>query len=207
VILVAAAWQPELRGLGRRLGDARGGPVERVVVGVGPVEAALGTARALQARRPRALILVGTAGVYRTAVRRPAIGQVVVARRLRFVSVGTARALAYFPGPMPLAVQSDAGLRAMLARAAGAPLADVACPPAITRSTAAAAAVAATSRATVENLEAFAVARAAAEWGVPFAAVLGVANEVGPRAHAQWTAHGAEAAAAACAAVRAWLGD
>ena len=206
MILVVAAWQPELRGLGRRLRDARGRRVECVVVGVGPVEAALGTARALRARRPSALILIGTAGVYRTVVRRPPVGQVVVARRIRFVSIGTARDLAYFPGPMPLAVQVDAVLRSQLARAAGAPVADVACPPAITRSAAAAAALAADSRATVENLEAFAVGRAAAEAGVPFAAVLGVANEVGPRAHAQWTAHGAEAAAGACAAVRAWLG-
>jgi nucleoside phosphorylase len=206
VILVVAAWQPELRALGRALADRRGHRVERAVVGVGPVEAALGTARLLGELRPSALILIGTAGAYRSHPRRAPIGRAVVARRIAFVSVGTARAQAYFPGPMPLTARCDARLRDGLAAAAGASLSDVACPPAITKSAAAAAALAAAARAGVENLEAFAVARAAADRKVPFAAVLGIANDVGPRAHAQWKLHAAQAAAQACAAVRAFLG-
>jgi 3-methyl-2-oxobutanoate hydroxymethyltransferase len=44
-------------------------------------------------------------------------------------------------------------------------------------------------------------ALACQEAGVPFLAVLGIANEVGPQAHAQWRAHRAEAEAAARRAV------
>jgi nucleoside phosphorylase len=205
VILVVAAWQPELSALGRGLRVVRGRRLERAVVGVGPVEAALGTARLLGDLRPTALILIGTAGVYRSQSRRLAIGDAVIARRIAFGSVGTARGLAYFPAPMPLTAPSDARLRARLAAATGSRLADVACPPAITRTAAAAAALAGATGAGVENLEAFAVGRAAADRGVPFAAVLGIANQVGPRAHAEWKLNAAAAAAQACAGVRAFL--
>ncbi len=206
MILVVAAWRPELRALTRSRRPPGDRSVERAVVGVGPVEAALGTARALADLQPRALILLGTAGVYRGSGPRPAIGAAVVARNIRFASVGTTRGLVYFPGPMPLAASCDRKLRSGLAAAASVLQVDVACPPAITRSAAAAAEVAGETGAAVENLEAFAVARAAAEAGVPFAAVLGIANQVGPRAHAEWAAHGAEAAARACAVLLEYLG-
>ena len=49
------------------------------------------------------------------------------------------------------------------------------------------------------------MARAAAAQKVPFVAVLGLANLVGPRAHLQWRTHAAEAAAAACACVQAYV--
>jgi nucleoside phosphorylase len=207
VILVVAAWKPELRALGRALRDRRGRPIERAVVGVGLVEAALGASRALARRRPRAVVLVGTAGVYPRSGRAPAVGDVVVARRIHLVSVSVARGLAYFPGPMPVTAACDRTLRSDLARSAAARQVDVACPSAITRGAAAATALATAAGAAVENLEAFAVARAAAEVGVPFVAVLGIANQVGPRAHAQWAAHGAEAAARACSGLRAFLED
>jgi nucleoside phosphorylase len=205
VILVVAAWAPELRGLGRRLRDGRGRPVERAVVGIGPVEAAEGTARALAAREPSLVVLVGTAGIYPRATQRPAIGQVVVARAIHFVSLSAVRGLAYFPGPMPRVAATSARFRRLLARASGAPLGDVACPAAITRSASAATALARSTGAALENLEAFAVARAAAAARRPFVAILGVANQVGPRAHAQWAAHAVAAAAAACAGVEAFV--
>jgi nucleoside phosphorylase len=198
LILVVAAWRPELRGLGR-------GPTERAVVGVGPVEAALGTTRLLAELQPDAVILVGTAGAYPSAGQPAGIGQVIVARAITFVCSGTARGLSYLPGPMPQKARGDARLRKDLAAAAGISPVDLACPPAITRSRAAAAALARLSGASAENLEAFAVARAAAAAGVRFAAVLGIANEVGPRAHLQWKTHGDAAARAACAAVRLFL--
>jgi len=73
----------------------------------------------------------------------------------------------------------------------------VACPLAITRTAALARRIAATGAA-LENLEAFAVARAAAAARLPFAAVLGVSNIVGPRAHAEWRANHLAASRAAC---------
>jgi nucleoside phosphorylase len=73
-------------------------------------------------------------------------------------------------------------------------LADVACPLAIS------ARPTRTSNCDVENLEAFAVARAAATAGIPFIAILGISNTVGPMAHAEWKRNAARAAAAACGA-------
>lgn len=40
-----------------------------------------------------------------------------------------------------------------------------------------------------ENLECFAVAWNAAQRGIPFEAILGVSNTIGPAGHAEWTAH------------------
>ena len=52
----------------------------------------------------------------------------------------------------------------------------------------------------------FAVARAAAHADTPMAAALGIANHVGPRAHAEWRRNHVAASKAACAVVWAWLG-
>jgi nucleoside phosphorylase len=204
-ILVVAAWRPELKGLPRALRVGADLRIEQAVVGVGPVEAALGTARLLANRRPGCLILVGTAGVYGPTTRGLSIGQVTVARRMTLVSLGTARAMSYWPEPMPIAAESTPRLRARLTRSSRATLVDVACPPAITRTETAARALARATGASVENLEAFAVARAAASQRVPFAAILAIANRVGPRAHEEWAAHAAGAAAAAVAGLRAYL--
>ncbi|HSZ80968.1 MAG TPA: hypothetical protein VLA14_01740, partial [Polyangia bacterium] len=97
-------------------------------------------------------------------------------------------------------------LRAGLARTPDAPAATaiVACPLAITQATALARRIA-TTGAALENLEAFAVARAAAAARVPFAAVLGVSNVVGPRAHAEWRANHLAASRAACHVVWSYL--
>jgi nucleoside phosphorylase len=58
----------------------------------------------------------------------------------------------------------------------------------------------------VEHLEAQGVATACASRGVPFAAVLGVANFVGAHGRAEWRAHHRRAEAAAAALVLQWLG-
>jgi purine-nucleoside phosphorylase len=57
----------------------------------------------------------------------------------------------------------------------------------------------------VEHMEAFGVAWACARAGVPFAAVLGITNAVGPNAHAEWKANRAAAQAAAVIAARDWI--
>jgi futalosine hydrolase len=79
-------------------------------------------------------------------------------------------------------------------------MADVACPLAITSGSATVGRRARTPACDVENLEAFAVARAAARAGLPFAAILGISNAVDPSAHAAWKRNAARAAAAACRA-------
>lgn len=199
-LLIAAAWEPELAALPILSG------VECAVVGVGLVEAAAGAARVLEAVKPRAVILVGTAGVYPALATKLPSGRIAVSRTITLASLSVARAAAYFPPPVPTSVATTPVLRRELATCGSRiPQADVACPLGITRSAAAARTLADATGAALENLEAFAVARASAAAGIPFAAVLGVANVVGPRAHAQWRTHGPAAAAAACARVAAWL--
>jgi nucleoside phosphorylase len=207
-LLLVAAWEPELAGL---VADARStkGPrrLRSGVVGVGLVEAAAGAARLIAAVRPRAVILVGTAGVYPTARAAIAVGAAAVVMRMHLMSAEVVRGAAYFPAPCPVTVEGDRALRRVMAKAARVATLDVACPLGITRKSAVAARIAAASGAALENLESFAVARASALAQIPFAAVLGIANVVGPAAHVEWKRHGAAAAATACSVVRAWLDD
>jgi nucleoside phosphorylase len=196
VVLVLAAWEPELAALRAALKVERS-LARRVVArpaGVGLVEAGIGAARAIDEVRPRAVVFVGTAGAYG---RTHAVASAVVAGKLTLASTAALRGDGYLPAPLPTVVESDRGLR----RELGGPVGDVVCPLAITKTRALARRLAASGE--LENLEAFAVARAAGT--VPFAAVLGVSNAVGPAANAEWRRHAGSAAAAACEVVLAWL--
>ena len=198
--LVLSAWEPEVAPLRRLLRGAPGVTLE--AVGVGTVDAAVGAANAIARARPRRVIFVGTAGVYPGAAARALpIGAAAVAGELRLVSTATLRGDAYHPAPLVASAASAPDLRALLVAAAGGPAdaagVTVACPLAITATTALARRIARTGAA-LENLEAFAVARAAAAARVPFAAVLGVSNLVGPKAHAEWRANHLAASRAAC---------
>jgi nucleoside phosphorylase len=156
-------------------------------VGVGPVAAAAGTAALVARHRPDAVVLVGSAGRYASG---PPIGCAIVADRLGYASGAAALGRAYVPrAPAPLRAESRLASRAAL------PSADVLTTDAITTDAELSAHFGATWA--VEHLEAYAVAAACAAAGVPFAAVLGIANDVGPDAHAQWRAHRAAAENAA----------
>jgi purine-nucleoside phosphorylase len=199
--LVLSAWEPELAPLRRLLRGSRAArDVALEAIGVGTVDAAVGAAHALARTRPRRVIFVGTAGVYPGATARALpIGAAAVAGELRLVSTATLRGDAYHPAPLVAAAETTPALRARLAAAAVDAVASVtvACPLAITHTAALARRIAATGAA-LENLEAFAVARAAAAAHRPFASVLGVSNVVGPRAHAEWRANHLAASRAAC---------
>jgi nucleoside phosphorylase len=118
------------------------------------------------------------------------------------ISTAALRGLGYVPEPQVMrATPSPALCRAL---GAGPGLA-VACPVAITRSAALARRIASATGASLENLEAFAVARAAETAGVAFAAVLGIANRVGPTAHHEWLAHHREASQAAARVIHRFL--
>ncbi len=215
-LLVVSAFAPELAPLRRHLrrADLRGSTgraaARLVPVGIGLVEAALGTARALgdaQGLAPDALIFVGTAGAYGRDL---APGRaLVVADEVLLVSTAVVRRHAYLPDRVPTRVPASRRLsRSLLAAARRVTRPDgvviegaVANPLAITRNARLAHALAEATSARAENLEAFAVARAALAWGVPFAAVLGIANRVGPAAHTEWRTHQAAASAMACAAI------
>jgi len=209
-VLIVSAFAPELAPLVRWLDSPAQRRLRRRVtcqpVGIGAVEAAAGAATALARQAPGAVVFVGTAGSYGET---PSLDAVAIARELHLASGSVTASRAYFPEPMRRRAAADTTLRRALVEAGGGAAieADVASPLGITSSRPLAARLAATTGATVENLEAFAVARAAAEAKVPFGAVLGIANRVGPAAHRQWLQHRETATAAACALVAAWLED
>jgi futalosine hydrolase len=190
--LVVSAWPPELAVIRAARGQQRG--LALASVGVGLVEAAVNTTRLLGELRPSALVLVGTAGGYPAATRALPLGSAAVIDEIVLLPDH----LAYLPELVPSRARCAPSLVAALRLATGLPAASVACPLAITATAKAAATAAARSGCTLENLEAFGVARAAARAGVPFAAILGIANRVGPQGHREWEKHASAAAASAC---------
>ncbi len=173
------------------LGDLRGAPV-----GIGPVRAALGAARLLAGARPSAVVLVGTAGAYPGG---PPIGSVVVARHVGLSEGIGELGLGYVPlAPGPITTDDTLRRRAKL------PEFDVLTVDAITTDRALTTARAA--RWQVEHMESWSVAAAAEAAGVPFVALLGITNEVGPDAHAQWLANRGAVESAVRDAARALLG-
>lgn len=208
--LVVSAWDPEIAPL-RQMLRANVRRWIATAVGVGPVDAAIGAARAIARWQPARIIFVGTAGAYpgrKTTDAR--IGTVAVAGELRAVSTAALRGEAYVAAPQTSRTRASARLTAqLLPRLPALPKrpSTIACPMAITRSAALARRIARDTGATLENLEAFAVARAAAAAGVDFAAVLGVSNRVGPSGHDEWRVNHAAASRAACAVLAAHLGQ
>jgi purine-nucleoside phosphorylase len=156
------------------------GDIDGVALGVGPLRAAAAAARLLALERPDGVLLVGTAGAYRGG---PAIGSVVAAGTCGWRSGAATYGLGYVPLAPPT-IAADVGIGVQL----GLPQVPVLTVAAITTSEALAMAFAAEGWA-VEHLEAYAVALACADAGVPFGAILGITNEVGPSAHAQWIAN------------------
>lgn len=160
-------------------------------LGVGPVPAAARAATLIERRRPSAVVLVGTAGAYAGG---PAIGSVIAAARVGLSFGVEALGLAYVPRPAP-PVECDPALleRLPLPRHAVLTTGAITRDPELARRL--------SDGWTVEHLEAFAVGHACRAAGVPFVAVLGIANAVGPDAHAEWLANRERAEGAARAAV------
>jgi len=202
--LIVSAFEPEIAPL-RRLIDGTAG-VRLEPVGIGAIDAAAGAARAIAAHRPERVLFVGTAGVYPSARSGLAIGAAVVPGEIHCVSTAALAGTGYLPPPQVVQATASEELAAALAEdAAELVTAVVACPLAITRTAALARRIAAATGASLENLELFAVARAAAGAGAEFAAVLGVANRVGPAAHREWLANHRRASRAACAVIARWI--
>jgi nucleoside phosphorylase len=148
---------------------------------------------------------VGTAGVYPDHADEFPVEGAALIRRIVLLPNILPGNHAFLPSVMPSKARTSPELTGMLRRAARLASADVACPLAITATKKAAGAARLSSGCELENLEAFAVARAAASAKVPFAAVLGVANRVGPQGHPEWVQHAQSAAENACRAVLAAL--
>jgi nucleoside phosphorylase len=206
--LVLAAWPPELAHLRAELPDLPGRLRRRVTlacVGVGLVEAGIAAARLIDKHKPSTVLLVGTAGAYPGQATELGLKSAAIAGRICLLPQILLGKHAFLPAIVPTETKSTPALVRTLRKATGLPCADVACPIGITATTEAASSAAKLSGCALENLEAFAVARAAATAKVPFAAILGIANRVGPHGHREWEKHAKAAAESACQAVLAAL--
>ena len=194
-LLVVAAWEPELERF-REL--AREPLITHIAagVGIGLVDAAIGTAGLLAEHAPDSVLLLGTCGSAPGSSL--AIGDIVVARSVLLVDPATAEGRAALPwSPAPI---EGAEVAAFVA--AGAIAARVATTLGITTDDALAATLA--RDAETEHLEAYAVARACAVRGIPCTVLLGITNVVGSTGRAAWRAnHVAVSAKVADLAVRA----
>ena len=185
--LLLAAFPPELAGLD----EAPPAGWRVATVGVGAVAAAAATARLLAEHRPARVLLVGTCGAYDG---RLVLGDLLVASSVVATSQDELEGRAYRPEVERTRWDATWSLPLAL------PAHGVAVPPAITTSVDGARRLAAV--AAVEHLEAAGVFAACHEAGVPVAAVLAVANRVGPDANVEWRANHAQASRALVAALR-----
>jgi nucleoside phosphorylase len=202
--LVLAAWPPELDHLRASLPELPKSVRQRLTlacVGVGLIEAGIAATRLIDEHQPSAVLLVGTAGVYPGQAVALGLESAIIAGSILLLAQILPGKHSFLPAIVPTEARSSPALVRALHKATGLPCADVACPLGITSTTVAAASAAELSGCALENLEAFAVARAAAAAKVPFAAILGIANRVGPRGHREWERHAKAAAEGACRAV------
>lgn len=206
-LLIVAAHAPELEPFRALLGEGLTGTVRglRVAarpVGIGLALAAAGVSYRIATRRPRAVVMVGSCGAYPDGGR--SLGDVIVASAVHLADPAIVTGAAYFPAPMVTVVETDPALREGL-EAEGAIAAAVANPLAITSEPARAETLARATGCAIEHLEAFALAAVCAKERTRFAVLLGVANMVGPGAHAEWKAHARAAHEAVGAVVNRWL--
>lgn len=206
-LLVLAAYAPELAGMRRLLGDNLYGNVHGVIVsckavGVGLPNAVAGTVLRVMQLRPRAVVLVGTAGHYPGSSL--SLNEAVVARRIQLVDPAEVEGRGAMPDPMPRSVESNPML-ALGLMGGRAPTVDVANTLVVTTDDVLSQRIHQTTGCGLENLEAFGIANACALHSVPFAAVLGVSNRVGATGRDEWRAHHKTAAQFACEIVLRWL--
>lgn len=183
--LLLAAFPPELAGLDAA--PPRGWTT--ACVGVGAVAAAVATARLLAERQPSRVLFLGTCGAY---AKRLGPGDLVSAAEVIATSLDEQEGRAYRPEIERVRWRATWKL----------PLPEVvvAVPPAITQTTEGGARLAQVAAA--EHLELTGVFAACHGEAIPVAAALGVANRVGPDAHAEWRTHHALVSAALVAALR-----
>ncbi len=210
-ILLLAAHAPEFVGLRPHIGDQLNGLVRGLYVvaktiGVGMAVSGAGAANRIHQLNPRAIILIGSCGVYPGPHEyRPL--DIVVASRCHLFDPSVAAGKSEFPGPMQTVLDAHPMLSAGLVATAGprGRQAPVATTLAITTDDAVARAVHPATGFEGENLELFPVALACRAADVPFAAVLGVTNVVGSAGRGDWHQFQRDAAIAAAELMVAWI--
>ncbi len=155
------------------------GDLEGEIVGIGPVLAAIRTAALVERHRPDSVLLIGTAGAYPGG---PEIGQAVIATTVGLSPGVAAMGLGYVPRqPKPVscdpAITDALNLLGVRVLSVGAVTTDVQLSDRLSDGW------------DVEHMEAFGVALACQEAGVPFAAIMGIASRVGPENHTLWLTH------------------
>jgi nucleoside phosphorylase len=169
-------------------------------VGIGLVDSAIGTTHAITSYKPDGVLLIGTAGLYSPTQGQAALGQIALAHRVCLLpDLGNGKQT-FLPSRMKQACTVPRRFVLPFASESGIPCLNVACPIGITRDAKAAQAIARNSNADLENLETYAVFQAARAASLPFLAILGISNHVGPAGHRQWLKYGKQAAAMACKA-------
>lgn len=195
MILVVCALAAELRAFARRPG------VEVFAGGIGPVEAALATARHLALAPYEAVLNVGLGGAFRGAAR---IGDALLVTHETFADFGLENGVSLtLPEGATLVehVAADARLLASCDGLGLAPMRGLTVSQ-VTATDATAARLYERYGADVESMEGFAVLRAAALAKVPALELRGISNYVGERTRAEWNFEaGARAAARALDAV------
>lgn len=209
-LLIFGAHPPELRGLRDKVGDRLAGVVRGLhisgkTVGVGMGVAGASAAKRVFQLRPRAVVLLGTCGVY------PGLAgcqphDVVVANGLALLDGGVTESRCAWPAPMQTEAPTHGPISTGLAGAGsrvhhvrvGSPLAQ-------TRSESLATLFCSKAGCGAESLEAFAVAHACHLADVPFAAALGVTHVAGPKSEEDYRRYAKESAEAAAEVLFNWV--
>jgi nucleoside phosphorylase len=210
-VLVLAAHAPEFVGLRPHIGDSLHGAIgNRMVVaktvGVGLAVAGGATATRINQLAPRAVIVLGSCGIYPCPTEyRPL--DIVVPSRLSLFDPAVVAGKAAFPEPMQTVVDPDPQLSAGLVQAVSTRghQCNVATTMSITTDDAVAKVVHGATGIEAENLELFPIALACRAADIPFAAVLGVTNMVGSKGRQDWRQYQRDAAIAAAEVIVAWL--
>lgn len=192
------------------LGDQLSGVIRNVrvrakIVGVGMAVAAAAAARGILAVQPRAVIMLGTCGVYPNLPQyRP--HDLLVPTRAQLLDHAVLAVRASFPEPLQTVVETHALMSSALrASHPRGHLAAVASPLAQTTDDTLAAAAGPATGCDAENLELFAIASACRAAEVPFAAALGVSNITGSTGRHDWAQFQRDAVSSAASAIAAWM--
>ncbi len=209
-LLVFGAHPGALRGLRQHLGERLDGSIRGYRVTAKTVGVGMGVAGGLAAKRvyqlkPRAVVLIGTCGVY-AGVPGYQPYDVVVGSVFHLVDLGVLQSLATFPQPMQTEVRPHPAMSIGISAAAPrSRQVAVASPLAETTEDASSARVPELTRCEVECLEAFAVAQVCSMAQVPFAAVLGVSHVAGSTGHTDWRNFERQACLLVADAVVGWI--
>jgi nucleoside phosphorylase len=208
---VLAAHAPEFVGLRPHIGDALHGTVGNLqvvakTVGVGLAVAGSATATRIHQLAPRAVIALGSCGIYPGPTAYQPL-DIVVPSRLSLFDPAVAAGKAAFPEPMQTVLDPDPQLGAGLLQSAATRghACNVATTMSITTDDAIARAVHGATGIEAENLELFPIALACRAAEIPFAAVLGVTNMVGSTGRQDWRQYQRDAAVAAAEVIVSWL--